>query len=64
MLYHPFHLEQFQLTRSVGSVTYLYQILQCDNLFQLTRSVGSVTGRARKLAVIVRDFNSHALWGA
>ena len=35
---------QFQLTRSVGSVTYaLHTVFLVPNQFQLTRSVGSVT---------------------
>ena len=34
---------KFQLTRSVGSVTYLVAIVVWITTFQLTRSVGSVT---------------------
>ncbi len=55
---------QFQLTRSVGSVTLHTQTGPPHIRFQLTRSVGSVTNKSRKYNRNIRYFNSHAPWGA
>ena len=54
----------FQLTRSVGSVTYIPKWNNATDRFQLTRSVGSVTYGVMALLQRPGNFNSHAPWGA